>query len=136
VRDWQPGAKHKERITDNILNGATKKILKRATRDASAPNYVDSQDASHLVSVVNAAVARGITSIATVHDAFACLAPQAREFTGIIREQLAEMYIGVPFKELWLLRGYNANHIDNLPMPPDPGTLDPREVWSAWWSFH
>jgi DNA-directed RNA polymerase len=124
-----------KRLRHTILDGVTKKIRKRAARNASAPNYVHSQDASHLVRVINAAVAEGITSIAPVHDAFACLAPQAREFTGAIRTELAEMYIGVPGKELRLLRGYNRNHVDNLPMPPDPGTLDPREVWAAWWSF-
>jgi DNA-directed RNA polymerase len=124
-----------KRMRHNILNGSTQKIKRGKARDASAPNFVHSQDAAHLIRVVAAAAAKGITSLATVHDAFACLAPHAKEFTGIIREQLAEMYIGVPHKELWFLRSCNANRIDNLPMPPDPGTLDPREVWSAWWSF-
>jgi DNA-directed RNA polymerase, mitochondrial len=42
--------------------------------------------------LVNAAVAQGITSVATVHDSCGCLAPQAERFRRIIREQFVKMY--------------------------------------------
>jgi DNA-directed RNA polymerase len=42
--------------------------------------------------LVNAAVAEGITSIATVHDIFGCLPAQAERFRRIIREQFVKMY--------------------------------------------
>ena len=49
-------------------------------------------DAAHLMLTVNAAVAEGITSIATVHDSFGCLPSQAERFRRIIREQFVRMY--------------------------------------------
>jgi DNA-directed RNA polymerase len=41
---------------------------------------------------IDAAVAGSITSIATVHDSFDCLAAQAERFRRIIREQFVELY--------------------------------------------
>jgi DNA-directed RNA polymerase len=41
---------------------------------------------------VNAAEKEGITSIATVHDSFGCLASRAERFRRIIREQFVKLY--------------------------------------------
>jgi DNA-dependent RNA polymerase len=41
---------------------------------------------------VNAAVSEGITSMATVHDSFGCLASQAERFREIIREESVMLY--------------------------------------------
>ena len=41
---------------------------------------------------MNAAVAEGITSLATVHDSFGCLPSRAERFRKIIREQFVQMY--------------------------------------------
>jgi DNA-directed RNA polymerase, mitochondrial len=41
---------------------------------------------------VNAAVAEGITSIATVHDSCGCLHAHAERFRRIIREQFVKIY--------------------------------------------
>ena len=49
-----------------------------------------SVEASELL--ISAAVAEGITSIATVHDSFGCLAAQAERFRRIIREQFVALY--------------------------------------------
>jgi DNA-directed RNA polymerase len=45
-----------------------------------------------LLRTVNAAVAEGIRSIATVHDSFGCLPSRAERFRKIIREQFVKMY--------------------------------------------
>lgn len=63
-------------------------------RRGIAPNLVHACDAAHLALTVNAAVSEGITSIATVHDCFGCLAAQAGRFREIIREQFVKMYEG------------------------------------------
>jgi hypothetical protein len=42
--------------------------------------------------LIDAAVAEGITSIATVHDSFGCLPSRAERFRQIIREQFVRMY--------------------------------------------
>jgi DNA-directed RNA polymerase len=68
------------------------KIDKVKVARAVAPNFVHACDAAHLMLTVNAAVAEGITSIATVHDSFGCLAPRAARFRKIIREQFVKMY--------------------------------------------
>ncbi len=57
-----------------------------------AANFVHACDAAHLMLTVNAAVAEGITSIATVHDSFGCLPAHAERFRQIIREQFVRMY--------------------------------------------
>ena len=44
--------------------------------------------------LINAAVAEGITSIATVHDSFGCFPSQAERFRRIIREQFVKIVRG------------------------------------------
>lgn len=61
----------------------------RETHPLARPNPCD---ATHLMLTVNAALAEGITSIATVHDSFGCPASQAERFRHIIREQFVRMY--------------------------------------------
>ena len=82
----------KERVRVNIATGSMKEIDKSKSANGIAPNAVHSLDASHLLLSVNASVAEGIASIATVHDSFGCLAPQAAAFNSIIREQFILMY--------------------------------------------
>ena len=60
--------------------------------NAASPNFVHSLDAAHLIRVVNRANAEGITNLLTVHDLYACLAPQAVRLGEIIRGELAELY--------------------------------------------
>jgi Autographiviridae RNA polymerase len=65
----------------------------KKSKNAAAPNVVHALDACHLVRTVNAAAAEGITSVATVHDSFAALAPQAQRFRQIIGVQLMLLYL-------------------------------------------
>lgn len=59
---------------------------------AVAPNFIHALDAAHLVRTVNACAAAGICDIMTIHDCYACLAPQAEQFNKIIREEFVRMY--------------------------------------------
>ena len=49
-------------------------------RNSVTPNFVHACDAAHLLMTVNAAVAEGITNLATVRDCFGCLPSQAARF--------------------------------------------------------
>jgi DNA-directed RNA polymerase len=96
--------------------------------NGAAPNFVHAMDASHLIRVVNAAAAQGITSLATVHDSFGCLAPQANKLHRIIRHELAELYSGDVLADLRDAAGSTE------PLPPK-GNLDPRSVLNSEYAF-
>ena len=81
-----------ERFRPRVADGHTGEILEEKALNGSAPNFVHSLDASHLVRVVLASNADNINNIVTVHDCFACLAPHAVRFNQIIRRELALMY--------------------------------------------
>jgi Autographiviridae RNA polymerase len=103
-------------------------ILKQDAMDAAAPDFVHSLDSSHLVRVANAATAAGITNIATVHDSFGCLAPQAEEFRRIILGEFADMYSQDVLADL------RKSARSSLPLPAK-GSLDPREVLKSDYAF-
>jgi hypothetical protein len=115
-------------VADGYLPG----IDKEGAVDASAPNFVHSFDASHLVRTVNAATDEGITDIVTVHDSFACLAPHAKRFGKIIRTQLALIYACQ--NHLLGLCDQNAGDPIGMPLPP-LGKLDPLWVQDAEYLF-
>jgi DNA-directed RNA polymerase len=77
--------------------------------------------------LIDAAVAEGITSIATVHDSFGCLPSRAERFRQIIREQFVRMYDehGVLADVLEQARKELGENLKNLPAtPPKGGSLD------------
>jgi DNA-dependent RNA polymerase-like protein len=112
-----------------VANGVKPDINQSKARNSSAPNLVHSQDAAHLIRTVNAANDEDIFNIVTVHDAFACLAPQAQRFNQTIREQLYGLYKGPDV--LWLLRDRNMSKNANFQPPPHQGVFNPRNVLSA-----
>jgi DNA-directed RNA polymerase len=73
--------------------GDLEKIDPRKSKSAAAPNWTHGMDAALLIRVANAAVKDEITSIAAVHDAFACLAPQALQLRRMIGVQLSLLYV-------------------------------------------
>jgi DNA-directed RNA polymerase len=80
------------RFRPKVADGHTGEILEEKALNGSAPNFVQSLDASHLIRVVLAANGENISDILTVHDSYACLAPHAVRFNQIIRIELAKMY--------------------------------------------
>jgi DNA-directed RNA polymerase len=74
------------------LASGSGRVAKRqqALRARKAVGGVRSLEPSELL--INAAVAEGIRSIATVHGSFGCLAAQAERFRRIIREQFVRLY--------------------------------------------
>jgi DNA-directed RNA polymerase, mitochondrial len=88
---------------------------------------------------VNDAVAEGITSIATVHDSFGCLASRAERFRNIIREQFVRVYqehdvLEEVFKQARADLGGRAHK--RMPSgTPEKGSLKIERVLDAEYAF-
>jgi hypothetical protein len=85
------------------------------------------REGPNLLLTVNAAVAEGITSIATVHDSFGCLPSRAERFRQIIREQFVKLYEenDVLAQVLESAREDLGENAKGLPAkPPEAGSLE------------
>jgi DNA-directed RNA polymerase len=128
----------KERVRFNVAVGSKKEIDKAKAANGVAPNFVHALDASHLLLVANAALAGGIRSVATVHDSFGCLAPQATRFNAIIREQFELMYSKHDVLAEILERAcadLTPANRNRLPIVPERGSLDLKEILNADFAF-
>ena len=81
-----------ERVRYKIANGWLPFIDPEKALNAAAPNYVHRLDASHAVRVINAAAREGITNVATIHDCFACLAPDVQQLQVLVRREFYLMH--------------------------------------------
>jgi DNA-directed RNA polymerase len=115
-----------KRRQHTLLIGHGDKFDVRAAKNGVAPNFVHALDASHLMRTVNACVAEGITSIASVHDSYACLAPDASRFNEIIRAEFVRMY--EEHDVLAEIRDCSKRKPDL----PAPGSLDLRALNSRY----
>jgi DNA-directed RNA polymerase len=126
------------RMTIKLATGDKKEIAKDKAANGVAPNFVHALDAAHLQLTVNAAVAEGITQIATVHDSFGCLAPHARRFNAIIREQFVAMYEQHDVLAEVLERAkcdLSQHNWNRLPDVVERGALDLKGVLNAPFAF-
>jgi DNA-directed RNA polymerase, mitochondrial len=122
-RTWKP----------TIADGYEQKIREKKTKNAAAANLVHALDASHLVRTVNACVSNGITNIATIHDCFACLAPQVWGFTKLIRTEFVRMY--TEHDPLAEVRERALRITSEVPDLPEYGAFDLRQVVQASYAF-
>jgi DNA-directed RNA polymerase len=114
------------------------KIDRRKANNGVAPNFVHACDAAHLMRTVNAAVAEGITSIATVHDSFGCLPSRAARFRKIILEEFVRMYethdvLAEVFAQARADLSRNTKRMPSA--PPQYGALDLKKVLDAEFAF-
>jgi DNA-directed RNA polymerase len=128
----------KVRTRVSVTTGGKKAIDKAKASNGVAPNFVHALDAAHLMLVANAAKLEGITSMATVHDSFGCLASQANRFNQIIREQFALMYETNDVLKQILERATGdlteANR-SKLPALPTYGDLNLKDILDADFAF-
>jgi DNA-directed RNA polymerase len=80
---------------------------------------------------VNAASEAGISDLVTVHDSFACLAPDAQRLNEILREEFAGMYEDSDF--LQEIRNSALNKLGPmapglLPQVPARGLYEPSFI--------
>jgi DNA-directed RNA polymerase len=126
------------RISTIVADGGMKEIDKGKASNGVAPNFVHALDAAHLLMVTNACVSENITQLATVHDSFGCLAPQATRFNQIIREQFVELYKKHDVLAEVLASARHDLTVHNqqrLPETPQYGTLKLKEVINANFAF-
>jgi DNA-directed RNA polymerase, mitochondrial len=84
----QIGLRYQHRFAHDYEPG----ISKTMAENRISPNATHSLDASHLIRVANACVAKGIVDFGMIHDAFCCHAANAGAFRKIILEELSRMY--------------------------------------------
>tara|TARA_Y100000287_G_scaffold185794_1_gene190082 strand:- start:803 stop:3298 length:2496 start_codon:yes stop_codon:yes gene_type:complete len=111
---------------------------KMKQRNAAAPNFIHSLDASHLMYSVIAALDEGIEDFMLIHDSFGTHASDTCTFGYLIREQFVAMYEHFDVMQ----RLYNATYSqlnDNSRMGmvdfPESGDLDLREVLHSHYAF-
>ena len=87
-----PGRGDGERGPTHIIaEGHLPDVIENECRRGGPANFVHSMDATHLAKTMLAAAAEGIDML-TVHDCFACTAPNARRMREIITCELAALY--------------------------------------------
>jgi hypothetical protein len=97
-----------------VKTGETDKVLRDEAIRSTAPHFVHSLDAAHLIRVALRANEAGI-ALTTNHDCFGCLAADAADMNRIIRR---EFFLLHRFK--WLIRLHVQNDPDG-PLPPQRG---------------
>jgi DNA-directed RNA polymerase len=137
VKLWLYDKGVKVRKSVLLAVGSEPEIAKDRAANGVAPNLVHACDAAHLMLTVNAAVKEGITNIATVHDSFGCLAPQAARFNAIIREQMVEMYQRDILAEVLASAKHDLTVANwhRLPELPDYGKFNLTGVVNAPFAF-
>jgi DNA-directed RNA polymerase, mitochondrial len=109
--------------------GDTDKLKTRKAVNAVTANFTHSCDAAHLHMIALAAKSEGIEMV-SVHDSFGCLAPNAKRFNEIVREQFVYLY-----------ENHDMFDIKPLPpgvvLPPRPkmGKLDLQKVLNSYHAF-
>jgi DNA-directed RNA polymerase, mitochondrial len=120
----------------NLAPEETSTIDSHKATNGAAPNFVHACDAAHLMLTVNAAVAEGITSIATVHDSFGCLPSRAERFRRIIREQFVKMYQEHDvLQEVFERAKEDLRNAKVVSSGPPRGSLDIKQVLGAEYAF-
>jgi DNA-directed RNA polymerase len=138
IKLWLHNDGVKVRYTTKVAVGNSAEIDKSKAVNGVSPNFVHACDAAHLLRTVNAAVAEGVHSIATVHDSFGCLPSRAARFRRLIREEFVRMYQEHDVLQEVLERAradLTAPDTKLMPVAPQKGTLDIKEVLDADFAF-
>lgn len=111
---------------------------KMKQRNAAAPNFIHSLDASHLMFSVLAGLDQGIEDFMLIHDSFATHAADTQVFSYLIREQFVAMYEHYDVMQRLYNSAYGQlNDKDRMAMVeiPERGSLDLREVLVSDYAF-
>lgn len=117
------------------LASHTEVLDKLRQRSAVAPNWVHSQDASHLMMVVNDMWELGVTDFAMIHDSFGVHACHVERLHQSIREKFVELY------SVDRLRQVREHVLDvvpegtDVPELPAYGSLNLSEVLESEYFF-
>lgn len=104
-----------------------------------APNFVHSQDGSHLrMTIVHAHRAYGIESFAVIHDSFGTIPADAGSLFKAVRESMVNTYenndVLADFYEQFADQ-LHESQLDKMPSLPNKGTLDIRSILESDFAF-
>jgi DNA-directed RNA polymerase len=124
---YKKGKKHRVKFTLGrpltvIRIKETEKLNTLKHRDAIAPNFIHSLDASLMTRTVLRAKEEGVTAFMMIHDSFATHAADAGIMADVIRDEAIQMFSGNPLEDL----RQQAMEILGVEVPPPPpqGSLD------------
>ncbi len=106
----------------------TDKIDANRMRNASAPNFVHSMDAAHLIKSVNASREAGVPCMTVIHDSFGAPPGHVETMRQCVRDQFASMYQESDVLRCLLEETEDRLGVDLGIEPPPPGNLDLEEV--------
>lgn len=117
-----------------ILQEETDEVDAARMSTSSAPNYVHSMDASHLIKSINAFTKNGLDSLAVVHDSFGTHAGKTQKLRDCLLQEFVSMY------ETNWLEELKAKVEDQIKEEVDAevpfvGTLDLQECLKSKYTF-
>lgn len=119
------------KLKENI---ATAKIDARQQAAGAAPNFVHSLDASAMMLTINAAVTRGVSHFAMIHDSYGTHAADSQMLAVVLRSEFVRMY--EQNDVLTQLQQHTiAEHLLLVQDPPPKGDLDLQTVNSSQYFF-
>jgi DNA-directed RNA polymerase len=127
------------RIQSTVTVRDSDKIDARKQESGISPNFVHSQDGSHLrKTVVHSAENYGITFFALIHDSFGTIPAKAGAMFRAVRETMVETYenndVLEDFREQFMEQ-LHATQLEKMPEIPAKGTLDIREILKSEFAF-
>ncbi len=121
-----------------VQTGTNGVLVKHRQTNAVAPNFIHSQDATHLLaSVLRAADQDNIDAFLLVHDSFGTHAANIEVFGQRIREAFVDLYENHdPFQAFHeAAEAVLADRAGDLPPVPQKGSLDVQGVLQAAYAF-
>ena len=107
-------------------------VLRGKSGIALTPNFISSEDSSHLILTVNKTIVENIDTLTCIHDSIGTYAADTHRLREIINESFCELYIPD------VLAGIKKQWSDTIAPPdtPEYGEYDITEVLTAPYFFH
>lgn len=147
---WQEYMKPVQRRVDLMFLGTVRLQATINVRDSDAidgakqesgisPNFVHSQDGSHLrKTVVKASEAYGVEFFALIHDSFGTIPAKAGAMFKAVRETMVETYtendVLEDFRQQFMEQ-LHESQLDKMPPIPTKGTLDITQILHSEFAF-
>lgn len=147
---WQEYMKPVQRRVDLMFLGTVRLQATINVRDSDnidgakqesgiSPNFVHSQDGSHLrKTVVKASEAYGVEFFALIHDSFGTIPAKAGAMFKAVRETMVETYtendVLEDFRQQFMEQ-LHESQLDKMPSIPTKGTLDITQILHSEFAF-
>lgn len=127
------------RMAPTINMGKSKELDKHKQESGISPNFVHSQDGSHLrKTVVHTHKAYGVMSFAVIHDSFGTIPADAESLFKGVRETMVETYrdndVIADFYEQFADQ-LHESQLDKMPMLPARGKLNIEDILKSDFAF-